>query len=280
MDAIRVESLSYRFPDTTQALKEVSFTIPAGSKTVLMGPNGAGKSTLVQHLNGLLLPQTGEVRVMGEAVTKKNVRSIRTRVGIVFQNPDDQVFSPTVWEDVCFGPSNLGLSAAEIGERADQALEAVGMWEYKHKAPHHLSYGQKKRVAIAGVLAMMPDIVVLDEPMAYLDPRGKDELAELLEALHQLGKTVLVTTHDVDFAAEWADRVLLLRQGTLLAEGGPELLIDPLWIQEADLHLPKVSRPFRQVPGLPFDRVPLNEREAADYLRRLLLQDNPLRGEG
>jgi cobalt/nickel transport system ATP-binding protein len=269
MEAIRVESLSYRYPDTTQALHEVSLTIPVGSKTAMLGPNGAGKSTLVQHFNGLFLPQSGSVRIMGEAVVKSNVRKIRTMVGVVFQNPDDQVFSSTVWEDVCFGPANMELSAEEIIERSSEALRAVGMLEWKDKAPYHLSYGQKKRVAVAGVLAMQPDIIVLDEPMAYLDPKGKDDLASLLEILHRIGKTVLVTTHDVDFAAEWADRVMLLKEGRLIASGGPELLVDPHWVLEGQLHLPKVARPFQMVPELPFGRLPLNEREAALYLSRL-----------
>lgn len=235
----------------------------------MLGPNGAGKSTLVQHLNGLFLPQEGSVRIMGETLGKSNARKIRTRVGVVFQNPDDQVFSSTVWEDVCFGPANMGLKAEDIIERSAQALRAVGMLEWKDKAPYHLSYGQKKRVAVAGVLAMQPDIIVLDEPMAYLDPKGKDDLASLLTVLHKLGKTILVTTHDVDFAAEWADRVLLLKEGRLLASGGPELLVDPHWVGEAQLHLPKVARPFRMVPALPFGRLPMNEREAADYLSQL-----------
>ncbi|WP_438448764.1 ATP-binding cassette domain-containing protein [Gorillibacterium sp. sgz5001074] len=269
MEAILVEHLSHRYPDATPALHDVSFAIPAGSKTAMLGPNGAGKSTLVQHLNGLFLPQAGSVRIMGEAVGKKSVRQIRTKVGVVFQNPDDQVFASTVWEDVIFGPANMGLPASEIAERSARALDAVGMLEHKDRAPYHLSYGQKKRVAVAGVLAMQPDIIVLDEPMAYLDPRGKDDLAALLELLHRMGKTVLVTTHDVDFAAEWADQVLLLKEGRLLAAGGPELLADPRWVEEAHLHMPKVARPFLLARGIPPGRLPLNEREAARYIEEL-----------
>jgi cobalt/nickel transport system ATP-binding protein len=269
MFAIEVSGLSYRYPDTTEALKNVSFSIPHGAKVAVMGPNGAGKSTLIQHLNGLLLAQQGTVRIQGEEVDRKNAARIRSKVGLVFQNPDDQVFSPTVWDDVSYGPLNMGLSDAEVAERCDTALGAVGMREFRDKAPYHLSYGQKKRVAIAGILAMQPDIVVLDEPMAYLDPRGKDELAALLQTLHFLGKTVLVTTHDVDFAAEWADTILLLKEGTVLASGGPELLVDPVMIEAAQLHFPRVTRPFRLVSGLQLERLPKNEQEAARQIWRL-----------
>lgn len=200
---------------------------------------------------------------MGETLVKNNISKIRFRVGVVFQNPDDQVFSPTVWEDVAFGPGNMGLSDEEIRQRSETALAAVGMRNEKNKAPHHLSYGQKKRVAIAGVLAMQPDIVILDEPMSYLDPKGKDEVAALLQALHFLGKTILVATHDVDFACEWADQVILMKEGEVIASGGTELLVDRQWIDAANLHFPRVARPFALVPGLKLDRLPKNEKEAA-----------------
>lgn len=235
----------------------------------MLGPNGAGKSTLVQHLNGLILPQTGSVRILGETLDKPNLRRIRSLVGVVFQNPDDQVFAPTVWEDVIFGPANMGLPAAEIAERSVRALEAVGMLDHKDRAPYHLSYGQKKRVAVAGVLAMQPEIIVLDEPMAYLDPRGKDELASMLQVLHEWGQTVLLTTHDVDFAAEWADLVLLLKDGRLLTAGGPELLVEPRWVEEAHLHVPKAARPFLLSGILPEGRPPLTDREAARAIEAL-----------
>lgn len=269
MEAICIDQLNYRFPDGTEALRGFSLTLEAGVRAAIMGPNGAGKSTLVQHLNGLLLAPEGVVTIMGEPVRKQNLARIRSRVGIVFQNPDDQVFSSTVWEDVCFGPANLGLPPAEVAARAEAALETSGMAAYKERPPHRLSYGQKKRVAIAGVLAMEPDIVVLDEPMAFLDPRGQDELAEMLTVLHGLGKTVLVTTHDVDFASEWAEQVVLMREGRLLATGGTELLTDPTWIREAQLHLPRVARPFLQVPELRIPGPPRNEKEAAALLRQL-----------
>jgi cobalt/nickel transport system ATP-binding protein len=266
MNAIEVAGVSYRFPDSTEALRDVAFNIPAGAKAALLGPNGAGKSTLMQHLNGLILPQQGSIRIHGLAVDRTNRAAIRRKVGLVFQNPDDQVFSATVWEDVCFGPVNMGLPRAEVERKCDIALGSVGMRELKDKAPYHLSYGQKKRVAIAGVLAMDPDVIVLDEPMAYLDPQGKDELAVLLQTLHLLGKTVLVTTHDVDFAAEWADRVLLMKEGRIIASGSADLLIDEPLIKEARLHLPRVSRPFHLAGGLGFAQLPRNEKEAARRL--------------
>lgn len=270
MNAIEAEDLVFCYPDSTQALDKISFRVPAGSKAAILGPNGAGKSTLFRHLNGLLVPVQGTVRIMGEELTRKNAGAIRKKVGLVFQDPDDQVFSPTVWEDVAFGPVNLGLDEEEVRQRCETALGAVGMREYRHKAPYHLSYGQKKRVAIAGVLAMQPDIILLDEPMAYLDPRGKDEVAALLQGLNFMGKTILIATHDVDFAAAWADLVILMKGGKVLATGGTELLVERKWVAEADLHLPRVARPFQMIPSLKVDRLPRNDQEAARLLWRLL----------
>ncbi|BCJ85204.1 ATP-binding cassette domain-containing protein [Effusibacillus dendaii] len=267
--AIEAENLNFCYPDKTKALHDLSFSLPVGSKAAILGPNGAGKSTLLQHLNGLVMASEGVVRIFGEPVTRNNMNQIRRKVGLLFQDPDDQVFSATVWEDVTFGPRNLGLPQEEIERRCETALAAVGMREFKQKAPYHLSYGQKKRVAIAGVLAMQPDIILMDEPMAYLDPRGKDEVASLLQGLHLMGKTILIATHDVDFAAAWADQVMLMKEGKMLARGGTELLVEKRWIQEANLHLPKVARPFVMVPALPIDRLPRSDQEAARLLWRL-----------
>ncbi|GAX89854.1 ATP-binding cassette domain-containing protein [Effusibacillus lacus] len=270
MLAIEVEHLIYQYPDSTRALDDISFQIPAGTKAAILGPNGAGKSTLMHHLNGLLLPQQGTVRIMGETVNRKTAAAIRRKVGLVFQDPDDQVFSSTVWDDVAFGPANMGLDEEEISLRCDTALGAVGMREFKNKPPYHLSYGQKKRVAIAGVMAMHPDVIILDEPMAYLDPRGKDEVASLLQGLSFMGKTILIATHDVDFAAAWADAILLMKDRKLLASGGTELLVERKYIEQADLHLPRVARPFQMVPALKVERLPRNDQEAARLLWNLV----------
>jgi cobalt/nickel transport system ATP-binding protein len=209
---------------------------------------------------------------MEERLEKKNAHRIRRKVGVVFQDPDDQVFSPTVWDDVCFGPVNLGLAGDEIEQRCFTALGAVGMLDFKDCAPYELSYGQRKRVAIAGVLAMQPDIVILDEPMAYLDPAGQDEVRALLEGLHFMGKTIVVTTHDVNFAAEWADQIVVLKEGRVCVSGTTDILVQEEWIAQARLHYPIISRPFLMLPQLKLDALPKTEREAAQTIFRLFLQ--------
>lgn len=257
---VQIEDLHFKYKDGTVALRGLSLYIERGRKVAVLGPNGAGKSTLLLHFNGIHLPQRGRVWVAGREVTPATERWVRSRVGLVFQDPDDQVFSSTVQEDVAFGPRNLGLTPAEVQERVRSALAAVGMLAYRDKPPYHLSYGQKKRVAIAGVLAMEPEIIVMDEPMAYLDPAGQLGVRAILDRLHQQGKSLIVATHDVDFAASWAEVVIILKEGRLLAQGGPELLLDESVIAAADLRLPLVAQIFhgfiperhrlpRDVPG-------------------------------
>jgi len=255
-----------------RALSGVSFDIPVGSKVALMGPNGAGKSTLISLLNGLELAQAGEVKLFGETVKRDNGERLRRRVGVVYQDPDDQIFSTTVEEDVAFGPRNLGLSAEEIEERVEAALASVGMADLRRRSPFELSYGQKRRVAIAGVLAMKPELIILDEPMSFLDPRGRDELQALLDKMGQEGLTVLVATHDVDFAAEWADRVLLLKDGRLLASGSCDLLFDDELIGQASLHLPRLARPFRLLGGAAGaeEHRPRTVKQAAQLIWKLI----------
>ncbi|GAE24886.1 ATPase component CbiO of energizing module of cobalt ECF transporter [Halalkalibacter wakoensis JCM 9140] len=267
MNAIDIDGLTYQYQDGTRAIENISLEIPIGSKVALLGPNGAGKSTFLHHLNGLKLPQEGSVNIMGIPLSKKSTKEIRQKVGLVFQDPDDQVFSGTVIDDVEFGPRNLGMSEEEIEDVCRAALGSVGMLEFKKKAPFHLSYGQKKRVAIAGILAMKPDIVVLDEPMSYLDPQGRDEVAALLQGLNFMGKTILLSTHDVDFAASWADTIILMKAGKILATGGPELLVDEEWIRKANLHLPVIARLFRM---LDTKKMPRTEQEAARMLYEMI----------
>lgn len=245
---IEIEDLVYRYKDKTEALRGLSLSVEAGARVALLGPNGAGKSTLLLHLNGINLAQQGKVRVLGREVNRQTEKWVRTKVGLVFQDPDDQVFSHTVWDDVAFGPNNLGLPEPEIRNRTDRALAAVKMEAYRDKAPHHLSYGQKKRVAIAGVLAMNPEVIVLDEPVAYLDPRGKDTLFAILNELHAQGATIIIATHDVDLAAEWADQVIIVKDGRTLAQGGRELLVDEAVVRAAELRFPIVAQVFRQIP--------------------------------
>ncbi|MGI9951000.1 ATP-binding cassette domain-containing protein [Moorellaceae bacterium AZ2] len=241
---IQVEDLYFRYKDGTMALQGLSLSIQRGRKVALLGPNGAGKSTLLLHLNAIHLPQRGRVWVAGREVSPATERWVRSRVGLVFQDPDDQVFSTTVKEDVAFGPRNLGLPPAQVEERVEAALAAVGMLAYQDKAPYHLSYGQKKRVAIAGVLAMEPEIIVMDEPMAFLDPAGQEAVRAILDRLHEQGKTLVVATHDVDFAASWAQEILIMKEGRLLARGGPEVLLERDLIRAAGLRLPLVAQVF------------------------------------
>ncbi len=266
MMAIEVKGVSYAYPDGTPALREVSLSIPAGSRTAILGPNGAGKSTLLLHLNGLLAPQRGQVFVAGRPVLGDEDTWVRETVGMVFQDPDDQVFSATVAEDVAFGPQNMGLSPEEVVRRVKASLARVGLRGYEERPPHRLSYGERKRVAIAGVLAMGPDILVLDEPMAYLDPEGRLRLRAILDELSAESKTLLVATHDVDFAVEWSDHVVILRGGRVFRSGGPEVLRDAELLREASLTMPTVARVFAGFEGLCRDRCPLTVGEARELL--------------
>jgi cobalt/nickel transport system ATP-binding protein len=266
-NVIEVENLYFEYKDGTRALCGLNLAVEEGVKAALLGPNGAGKSTLLMHLNGIHLARKGKVRVMEQEVTAKNEKWVRTVVGLVFQDPDDQVFSSTVWEDVAFGPTNMGLALSEITDRVEKALKAVRMLDYKDKPPYHLSYGQKKRVAIAGVLAMSPQVIVLDEPAAYLDPQGKMELVEILDELNRKGNTVIVATHDVDLAAEWAEQVVVIKNGRTLAQGGASLLAEESVIVEAGLCFPVVARIFQQLPELDLTHTPLTVAEAVAVIR-------------
>jgi cobalt transport protein ATP-binding subunit len=214
-EAIRVENLHYRYPDGTHALKGVSFCIREGESVAIVGPNGAGKTTLLLHFNGILRG-SGKVFVFGEEVTSRNLLTVRKLVGLVFQDPDDQLFMPTVLEDVAFGPLNLGLSQEEAIKRAMNALDMVGMSYAANKSPHQLSFGERKRVAIATVLAMEPKVLVLDEPTANLDPRSR---RQLLSLLRQLEVTKIVATHDLDAALFLCDKAILMDDGKIVAIG-------------------------------------------------------------
>jgi len=212
---LEVVGLSYSYPTGVTALDDITFSVHEGDTIGLLGPNGAGKSTLMLHLNGILSGD-GDVRVMGEAIDKANLPRIRRIVGLVFQNPDDQLFMPTVFDDVAFGPMNMGLAEDEVRARVAEALTAVGMDAYGDRPPYHLSLGQKKRISLATVLVMDADVLVLDEPTSGLDPRGRRELVSLLKTLPA---TKLLATHDMDLAAELCNRVLLLDAGKVVADG-------------------------------------------------------------
>ncbi|MDQ3357960.1 MAG: energy-coupling factor ABC transporter ATP-binding protein [Actinomycetota bacterium] len=213
---LEVSGLAYAYPDGRQALYGVDLRVDRGERVAMLGPNGAGKTTLVLHLNGIHTPGAGSVRVAGLPVAPEHLQEIRRRVGIVFQDPDDQLFMPTVRDDVAFGPANLGVRGAELEARVQEALEAVGMTDVVDRPPHHLSFGQRRRVAVATVLAMRPDVLVLDEPSSNLDPASRRELAQVLDGLDI---TVLMVTHDLPYALELCERSVILSDGVIVADG-------------------------------------------------------------
>ncbi|GIJ52079.1 putative ABC transporter ATP-binding protein [Virgisporangium aliadipatigenens] len=248
MTALEVAGLHFSYPDGRQALRGVDLTLAEGERVALLGPNGAGKTTLVLHLNGILHGGAGRVIVDGLAVRPRDrvaLTELRRRVGIVFQDPDDQLFLPTVAEDVAFGPANLGLRGEELAARVDEALAAVGMSEHRDRVPHHLSFGQRRRVAVATVLAMRPSLLVLDEPSSNLDPASRRELAEILEGL---AVTTLMVTHDLPYALQLCPRAVVLDEGRVVADGPTaELLADADLLARHRLELPfgfAFSRPL------------------------------------
>ncbi len=223
---LSINQLSYSYPDGHQALRGIALQIRKGEKVALVGPNGAGKSTLMMHLNGIIQGQ-GEIHVAGLSVEKNNLPTIRAKVGMVFQNPDDQLFSPTVFEDVAFGPLHMGLTEETVYANVEHALRQVGMSQYSQRLSHHLSVGEKKRIAIATVLAMTPEILVLDEPSAGLDPRARRALISLLQGM---SITMLISTHDMGLVDELLPRMIIMDQGLIVADGPTKRLL-------ADQHL-------------------------------------------
>ncbi|MFC4949955.1 energy-coupling factor ABC transporter ATP-binding protein [Pseudonocardia sp. GCM10023141] len=234
--SLDVAGLAFAYPDGHQALYGVDLRIARGERVALLGPNGAGKTTLVLHLNGILTAGRGSVAVGGLPVGRANLREIRRRVGIVFQDTDDQLFMPSVGEDVAFGPANFGLSGAELAARVDAALQTVGMAEHRDRSPLHLSGGQRRRVALATVLACEPEILVLDEPSSNLDPVARRELAEVLLGL---GTTMLMVTHDLPYALQLCPRSVVIDDGVVVADGPTrELLADTELLRRHRLELP------------------------------------------
>jgi cobalt/nickel transport system ATP-binding protein len=219
---IEVAGLRYRYDNGAQALDGVDFVLFAGETVAILGPNGSGKTSFILHLNGLLRGE-GRITVCGLPLERNSVSEIRRKIGVVFQDPDEQLFMPTVWEDVMFGPLNMGAGASEAERRAAWALDQVGMRHAADRAPYHLSAGEKRRVAIAGVLAMDPEILVLDEPTTYLDPPAQRDLARLLRSLPQ---AKLIVTHDAEFAIALATRAVFFERGRIAEEGGVAEVIE------------------------------------------------------
>jgi cobalt transport protein ATP-binding subunit len=238
---VEIQNLKYRYHDGTEALRGVSFALAAGECVALLGPNGSGKSTLLLHLNGLLPEKNsapGAVRIHGETVTAENLAAIRRKVGLLFQDPDDQLFCPTVAEDVAFGPRQFGLSEREIAARVQKTLAQVGLPKFGHRATHHLSHGEKRRVCLAGVLACEPQLLVLDEPTSDLDPRGRREFKALLR---EIPATKLIATHDLEMAVELCPRAIVLDRGQIVADGRTmELLGDEALMLAHGLEKPHI----------------------------------------
>ena len=237
--SLLIEDLAFAYPDGNQALFGVNLRVERGERVAILGPNGAGKTTLVMHMNCIHPAEHGSVSVAGEVVDTKDkdlLRRIRGKVGVVFQDPDDQLFMPTVGEDIAFGPYNMGIRGAELDAVVDQALALVHMSEFKDRPPHHLSFGQRRRVAVATVLAMKPEILVLDEPSSNLDPASRRELADILRSLEI---TILMVTHDIPYAYELCERSIILSGGIVVADGDTKtILSDSKLLSENRLELP------------------------------------------
>jgi cobalt/nickel transport system ATP-binding protein len=274
----RLENLSHRYSDGTLALDGVSLSFAKGERTALLGTNGSGKTTLLHHLNGILQPTSGKVYFEDKPLEydSKSLLELRRRVGFVFQDPNDQLFAPTVKQDVAFGPLNLGQPADQVKKAVDEALRTVGMAEYADKPPHFLSLGQKKRVALAGVLAMQPEVLIMDEPTSNLDPRATSEILHLLLHLNkEFGITLLLATHDVDMVPLFANKLYILDKGKIVSEGSPaELFSDTELIRKVNLRSPRITHLFevlKKENNLPINpRLPLTISEARKEILRLL----------
>ena len=255
MHLIETRDLCYSYPHSVKALEGINFIAPRNARIAVIGSNGAGKSTLFKQFNGIFKPTSGSILIRGEPITKANIREVRKFVGIVFQNADDQIFSPTVEQDVAFGPTNLGLDEETIHHRVHEALKIVGIEDLANRVPHHLSGGEKKRVAIAGVIAMEPEVLVLDEPTAGLDPQGVHDLIGFINSLSKTyGMTVIFSTHDVSLVAEVADYIYVMNKGRFVAEGTVEqIFMQPDMLKSMRLDVPVLPKLLRslQKNGVP-----------------------------
>ncbi len=247
---LEARDIRYRYPRGLEAISGISFHIRRKEKIALVGPNGAGKSTLLTMFNGMIRPDSGLMLFDNQPIgyDKVSLRTLRKRVGFVLQNPDRQIIAPTVYQDVAFGPTNLGYSEDEVKRVVTLALRHVGLEGFERRPPHQISGGEKKRVAIAGVLAMEPDVLVLDEPTSGLDPSGSEDIMELLDELNHEGKTIIISTHDVELAYPWADRAILMLGGKILQEDIPEVAFgNPEYLRRAHLSLPILLELHREL---------------------------------
>ncbi|WP_292425491.1 energy-coupling factor ABC transporter ATP-binding protein [Methanoregula sp.] len=247
---LEFDNIHYAYPSCPESLSGVTFSIKKGAKVALVGPNGAGKTTLMLMCNGVLEPSKGRVLLDGEPLRydSRSLREVRKKVGMVFQNSDTQLFAPTVYQDVAFGPLNLGMEPDEIEKVVSRALLEVGLAGFEKRPPHQLSGGEKKRAAIAGTLAMDPEVLVFDEPTSSLDPAGAADLMELLDELHAKGATIIISTHDVELAYLWADQIILVNKGTVIHAGTPEeVFTDPALVTSSNLRMPAVLEVYTEL---------------------------------
>lgn len=247
-EILRAEGISYSYQNDREVLHQVSLRIGAGERIALLGENGAGKSTLFLNLNGVLIPDHGKIFLGGKPVSRRraDLNRLREKVGIVFQDPDQQMIAATVRQEVSFGPMNLKLPREEVIRRVDRAMEQMDLTDYAGRAPQYLSGGEKKRVSVADVLAMDPEVLIFDEPTASLDPIASDALERTLTMISDEGKTLLISTHDVDFAWRWADRVLVMKDGAIIADGTPEeIFTEPMLLERAHLKEPVMLSVYR-----------------------------------
>ncbi|MBN1133791.1 MAG: ATP-binding cassette domain-containing protein [Methanosarcinaceae archaeon] len=276
-EAISIRSLNYSYPDGTKALEDVTIKVESGEKVVIIGPNGAGKTTLFLHLNGTIRSLEDNVNVFGKNIGRMATEERIKEVGIVFQDPDDQLFMPTIFDDVAFGPINMGLDEGEVERRVKKALATVGLLGYEDRVPHHMSYGQKKKAALASVLSMEPRILVLDEPTANLDPRSRVDFIRVINDLNKKeGITIVIAMHDVNALPELSDRVYVLNR-RVVAEGSPrKIFSDISLLKENNLEAPEVFNLFKVLRcfGYNCDDLPLSMYEAVDVLTKTIEDGN------
>ncbi len=276
--AVEASGVCFTYEEGTQALTEVDFRVRVGEFVAMLASNGSGKTTLIKVLVGLLKPQKGQVCIAGHEICGTAPRDLYQRIGLVFQNPNDQLFAATVEEDVAFGPRNLDLSEPEVERRVSEALESVAASDLRHRAIHHLSFGEQKRVAMAGVLAMKPAILILDEPTSGLDPAGEEMMMRLLNRLNrQQGITVILATHLVDMLPLFADRIYVLNRGRVLSQGPAEKVFgDHDMLDRAGLRLPYIStllHEMKRYDGVPINGLPLTVGEARKRLMELIPEE-------
>ncbi len=281
---LEVTDLTYTYPDKTNAINNLSFSVKSGEVVGLIGPNGAGKSTLFLLLMGFLEAQQGKIHIFNQELNKKTKKSIRKKLGFVFQNPNDQLFSPTLWEDVAFGPYNLGYNREEISRRVDQTLDIVKLLQYKNKAPHYLSFGEKKRASLATILSMDPQILLLDEPFTNLDPQSYEEILNLILKFKSENLTIIIATHDVDILPLLVERCILIDKGYKIHDGPvQEILTNYDLLMNHKMRMPILGQLFYNLKAqniIHGNNLPLTISEAESFLIDLLKNEQAHSNQG